>query len=46
MIIYDNWMQPSVMVQSEKTQQRLLAFRHEIYQQPGHDDWKTALFYP
>lgn len=46
MIIYDNWMQPSVEVQSEKTQQRLLAFRHEIYHQPRHADWKTAIFYP
>lgn len=43
-IIYDNWMQSSVCVQSEKTQKRLLAFEHYIYQQPGHDDWKTAYF--
>jgi predicted O-methyltransferase YrrM len=45
MIIFDNWMQPSVCVQSGKIQERLLAFKHDIYHQPGHPDWKTAVFY-
>lgn len=44
-IIYDNWMQPSVTVQSEKTQEILLAMNHKIYHQPGHPDWKTAVFF-
>lgn len=44
-LIYDNWMQPSVTVQSEETQKRLLAYEHKIFSQEGHDDWKTAIFY-
>jgi predicted O-methyltransferase YrrM len=44
-IIYDNWMQPSVDVQSEKVQKRLMAWRHIIFDQPDHEDWKTAFFY-
>lgn len=44
-IIYDNWMQPSVEVQSEETQKLLLSYPHNIYHQEGHADWKTLVVY-
>jgi predicted O-methyltransferase YrrM len=43
-LIYDNWMQPSVEVQSEETQKILLSLPHFIYKQYGHPDWQTAVF--
>jgi predicted O-methyltransferase YrrM len=42
-LIYDNWMQPSVEMQSEETQRLLLALPHTIYKQPGHPDWQTLI---
>lgn len=42
-IIYDNWMQPSVEVQSEETQRLLLAYPNTIYKEPTHPDWKTLV---
>ena len=43
MLIYDNWMQPSVEVQSEKTQQLLTNMEHKIYKEPTHIDWQTLI---
>lgn len=43
-LIYDNWMQPSVEVQGEETQKLLLSLSHKIYKQEGHPDWQTAVF--
>jgi predicted O-methyltransferase YrrM len=43
-IIYDNWMQPSVCCQTEEVQRVLLALPHQIYKQSGHPDWQTAVF--
>lgn len=43
-LIYDNWMQPSVEVQSEDTQYILTQYPHVIYKQSGHPDWQTAVF--
>lgn len=45
-LIYDNWLQPSVEVQSEETQKLLLSLPHKIYSQEGHPDWKTLIVYP
>lgn len=42
-IIYDNWMQPSVCCQTEEVQNTLLAFPHKIYKQDGHPDWQTLI---
>jgi predicted O-methyltransferase YrrM len=42
-IIFDNWMQPSVCCQLEETQQLLLALPHKIYKQEGHPDWQTLV---
>lgn len=44
-LIYDNYMQPSVEVQSEETQQLLLSLPHKIYKQEGHPDWQTLIVY-
>lgn len=44
-LIFDNWMQPSVEMQSEETQRILTALEHKIYKQEGHLDWQTAIFY-
>src|SRR5690606_29800500 len=35
-LIFDNWMQPSVELQTEETQKLLLAVPHKIFKQPGH----------
>lgn len=42
-LIFDNWMQQSVELQSEETQRLLLALPHTIYKQPGHPDWQTLI---
>lgn len=42
-LIFDNWMQPSVEVQREETQRLLLALPHKIYKQTGHPDWQTLV---
>lgn len=42
-LIYDNWMQPSVEIQSEETQQLLLSLFHKIYRQENHPDWQTLI---
>lgn len=42
-LIYDNWMQPEVEVQTEETQKLLLSLPHAIYKQPGHPDWQTLI---
>lgn len=44
-IIYDNWMQESVDVQSKETQDILLSMKHEIFPQENHDDWKTLIVF-
>lgn len=42
-LIYDNWMQPSVELQSEETQRVLLSLPHKIYKQENHPDWQTLI---
>lgn len=47
-LIVDNWNQPSAdYIPSDRVQSILsLEFNHsDIYNQPGHEDWKTAVFY-
>lgn len=44
-LIIDNWMQPSVWVAEEETQNILSTYESEIYKQEGHPDWQTAVFY-
>lgn len=44
-LIFDNWMQPSVELQTEETQRILTALEHKIFKQDGHEDWQTAIFY-
>lgn len=46
LIIYDNWMQKSVELQSQKTQDLVLSFKHKIFRQDGHPDWSTILIWP
>lgn len=43
LIIFDNWMQPSVEVQSQEVQDEVKKYKHEVFPQEGHDDWKTLL---
>lgn len=43
MLIYDNWMQPSVEIQSQYSQELLLSFKHNIFKQDGHPDWATLI---
>lgn len=42
-LIFDNWMQPSVELQTEETQKLLLGVPHKIFKQPGHPDWQTLI---
>lgn len=43
LLIYDNWMQNSVELQSQKTQDVLLNYEHKILLQEGHSDWATLI---
>lgn len=45
-IVYDNWQQISVEVQSEETQKKLLSLNHKVMPQPGHPDWNTLIVWP
>lgn len=43
-LIFDNWMQPSLgWMPSEKTQIILLGMRYLIFSQSNHPDWKTLI---
>lgn len=45
-LIVDNWLQPSVWVAIQATQALIAAQTHtpQVYKQPGHPDWQTAIF--
>lgn len=45
--IVDNWEQPSAYMPSEEAIDRLVFEFDNVtaYEQPGHPDWKTAVFY-
>lgn len=42
-LIFDNWMQPEVEMQTEETQRIVLALPHAIYKQEGHKYWQTLI---
>jgi len=42
-LIFDNWMQPEVTLQSQETQDIVLALPHNIYKQSGHPHWQTLI---
>jgi hypothetical protein len=42
-LIFDNWMQPEVEMQTEETQRLVLALPHTIYKQEGHPYWQTLI---
>lgn len=42
-LIFDNWMQPEVEMQTEETQAIVLALPHQVYKQPGHPHWQTLI---
>lgn len=41
-LIVDNWLQQSVWVASQETQELLSKYECHIFKQDGHPDWKTA----
>lgn len=42
-LIFDNWMQPEVEMQTMQTQAIVLALPHQIYKQEGHKYWQTLI---
>jgi SAM-dependent methyltransferase len=42
-LIYDNWMQPQVCIQTEEVQRTLLAMPHKIYKEAAHKYWQTLI---
>jgi predicted O-methyltransferase YrrM len=42
-LIYDNWMQPEVYIQTEEVQRTLLAMPHKIYKEATHKYWQTLI---
>lgn len=43
-LIFDNWDQPTVGIQWDKTKELLKDYHSIIYKEPNHIDWKTAVF--
>lgn len=43
-LIIDNWMQPSVWMPNEETLYILKYYTCNVYKQPNHPDWQTAVF--
>lgn len=43
-LIVDNWEQPSVWMPKPETKELLCPYICQIYKQPNHPDWKTAVF--
>lgn len=43
-LIVDNWRQPSVYMPSNSIMQALVKFEVDLYRQPDHEDWQTAIF--
>ncbi len=44
-IIFDNYMQPTCEVQSEKMQQTVAQYKHEVFKEERHEDWSTLVVY-